>query len=331
MRASVLILGPLVARFGHAEISLPGGCAIGTRPVDLHLQALEALGVQVHIENGYIKAKAPTGLTGATYTCPIVSVGATENLMMAACLAKGTTQIINAAREPEIIDLAELLIKMGAQITGHGTNIITIEGVSSLGGATHKTIPDRIEAGTYAMAAAITGGELELLNADFSHLPATVQAMEKAGVVFTPTAEGMHVKAPKVLQPVNISTQPYPGFATDLQAQFLALMCFAQGTSIIEEKIFENRFMHVAELIRMGADITLKGDQAIVKGTPSLYGAEVMATDLRASVALVLAALAAEGTTYIHRIYHLDRGYEHLEKKLNTCGAHIERLSESSP
>jgi UDP-N-acetylglucosamine 1-carboxyvinyltransferase len=330
MRASVLILGPLLARFGHAEISLPGGCAIGTRPVDIHLKALETLGVEVEIDQGYIKAKAPNGLQGATYTCPIVSVGATENLLMAACLAKGITQIINAALEPEVIDLAELLIKMGAKITGHGTNHITIEGVSSLNGATHQVIPDRIEAGTYAMAAAITGGNIEITNANFSHLPATLQSMKQAGVTFSPTPDGLRVTAESPLKATNISTQPYPGFATDLQAQFLAMMCLAQGTSIIEETIFENRFMHVAELMRMGAKISLKGDKAIVTGVMQLKGADVMATDLRASVALVLAGLAAKGTTYVHRIYHLDRGYENLEEKLRNCGAQIERLQEES-
>ena len=327
MRASILVLGPVLARFGHAEISLPGGCAIGTRPIDLHLKGLQALGAEIEIENGYVKAKAPKGLKGGEYTFPIVSVTGTANLMMAATLAQGTTKIINAAREPEVTDLGNLLNAMGARITGHGTNTIIIEGVTSLHGTTYQTMPDRIEAGTYAMAAAITKGAIEIINADFDHFPATVQAMKQAGVKFTPAEKGMLVEGPETIQPVDISTQPYPGFATDLQAQFLALMCLARGRSVIEEKIFENRFMHVAELKRLGAEIRISKDQAIVTGVSHLKGADVMATDLRASVALVLAGLAAEGTTTVHRIYHLDRGYENIEQKLGQCGAEIKRIS----
>ncbi|PLX29211.1 MAG: UDP-N-acetylglucosamine 1-carboxyvinyltransferase [Alphaproteobacteria bacterium] len=327
MRASVLVLGPLLTRFGHAEISLPGGCAIGTRPIDLHLKALKALGASIDIENGYVKATAPQGLKGAEFTFPIVSVTGTGNLLMAAALAEGTTRIINAALEPEITDLGNLLNAMGARITGHGTNTITIDGVTSLNGTTYRAMPDRIEAGTYAMAAAITKGSIEIINADFDHLPATVQAMKQAGVVFTPTEKGIRVVGPETILPVDISTQPYPGFATDLQAQFLALMCVAKGRSVIEEKIFENRFMHVAELKRLGAEIRLSNDQAIVTGVDHLTGADVMATDLRASVALVLAGLAAQGTTTIHRIYHLDRGYENIEQKLSQCGAQIKRIA----
>jgi len=326
MRASILVLGPLLAHYGHAEISLPGGCAIGTRPIDLHLKAMEALGATIVLENGYVKASAPHGLSGGEYVFPIISVTGTMNLMMAASLARGKTVIYNAAREPEVEDLGQLLTKMGARLAGLGTDTITVEGVSCLGGATHSVMSDRIEAGTYIMAAAITGGDMEIIHADLSVLPATVTVLEQAGVRLEAIAQGVRVRGPKRLKAVDVITAPFPGYATDLQAQIMALMCVAEGSSVITETIFENRFMHVAELNRLGAEIQVHGSTAMVKGVPRLKGAEVMATDLRASVALVLAGLVAEGETVIHRIYHLDRGYEHIEAKLRPCGAKIQRI-----
>ena len=327
MRASVLVLGPMLAREGTATVSLPGGCAIGTRPIDLHLAALEAMGARIELKGGYVHALAPSGgLKGAEIRFPSVSVGATENLMMAAALAKGETVLANAAREPEIADLANCLVAMGARIEGIGTDRLVIEGRDRLHGAEHTVLPDRIEAGTYAFAAAITGGEIELVGGRAEHLEAALMALEAAGVAVTPTQRGFRVTANGRLAAVDVSTQPYPGFPTDLQAQFMALMTIAAGTSMIAETIFENRFMHVPELTRMGADITVRGNTAQVKGVPSLRGAPVMATDLRASVSLVLAALAAEGETIVNRVYHLDRGYERLEERLSGCGAEIERL-----
>lgn len=329
MRTSILVLGPLLARFGEARVSLPGGCAIGTRPVDLHLKGMEEMGATITIEEGYINAKAPSGgLQGATIRFPKVSVGATENLMMAATLAKGTTTLINAAREPEINDLGECLIKMGAKISGLGTDTITIEGVPHLSGARHEILPDRIEAGTYIIAAAMTGGTLKIKNARLEHLTAALGHLSQAGVEVQQASDGIIVhRNGQRLKGVDIMTEPYPGFPTDLQAQFVAMLCLAEGAGMVTETIFENRFMHVPELARMGADITVQGHFAIVRGVDKLKGAEVMATDLRASVALVLAGLVAEGTTTVNRIYHLERGYEDIAGKLSACGADIERLS----
>lgn len=326
MRASVLVLGPLLAREGVAEVSLPGGCAIGTRPIDLHLEGFKSLGAEIELDGGYVKAKAPKGLVGGEVVFPKVSVGATENLMMAACLAKGETQLVNAAREPEIGDLAELLVKMGAKIEGAGTERIRIEGVSSLSGAEHAVVPDRIEAGTYAMAAAITDGDLHLLGAKAEHLSAVMETLGKAGVKAEKTNRGLRVRrANGRLTGTDVMTEAFPGFPTDLQAQFMALMTTAEGAAMVTETIFENRFMHVPELSRLGADIVVHGASALVRGRPELLGAPVMATDLRASVSLVLAGLAAEGETELNRIYHLDRGYERLEEKLAACGADIQR------
>ncbi|QJE73397.1 UDP-N-acetylglucosamine 1-carboxyvinyltransferase [Aerophototrophica crusticola] len=331
MRASVLVLGPLVARFGEAKVSLPGGCAIGPRPVDLHIKGLQAMGAEIDIEGGYILAKAPKGgLKGAEIVFPQVSVGATENLMMAAALADGETTLVNAAREPEIGDLARCLIAMGADIDGVGSDRLRIRGKKTLHGATHAILPDRIEAGTYAMAAAITGGDLELLGARLDDLRAMAKILAGAGVTFTETERGLRVARTGDLIGVDAMTEPFPGFPTDLQAQMMALMCVAKGASMITETIFENRFMHVPELARMGANITVHGASALVRGVPKLTGAPVMATDLRASVSLVLAGLAAEGETVVNRIYHLDRGYEHLEEKLIACGADMERLRDAS-
>jgi UDP-N-acetylglucosamine 1-carboxyvinyltransferase len=327
MRASVLVLGPLVARAGHAEVSLPGGCAIGTRPVDLHLNGLAALGAEVELREGYIHARAPKGLRGAEVVFPLVSVGATENVLMAATLAKGETRIVNAAREPEVGDLAECLVKMGARIEGIGTDTLTIQGVERLDGADHKITPDRIEAGTYAVAAAITGGEVELIGARGDHLSTMIEVLGRAGVAVSETDRGLHVaRANGRIKGVDVMTEPFPGFPTDLQAQFMALMSVAEGASMITETIFENRFMHVPEMCRMGANINVHGASAMVRGQTKLTGAEVMATDLRASVSLVLAALAAEGESIVNRVYHLDRGYEGLEAKLSACGAQIERI-----
>ncbi len=328
MRASVLVLGPLLARAGRAEVSLPGGCAIGTRPVDVHLEGLKTLGAEIELRDGYIHAHAPRGLKGAEVVIPIVSVGATENLLMAASLAEGETRLVNAAREPEVTDLAQCLISMGARIEGVGSGTLIIKGVERLDGTEHRIVPDRIETGTYAMAAAITGGALDLIGARAEHLAAVIEVLGKAGVAITETNRGLHVeRADGRLRGVDVMTEPFPGFPTDLQAQMMALMTTADGASMITETIFENRFMHVPELCRMGADINVHGASAMVRGRPGLTGAQVMATDLRASISLVLAALAAEGETVLNRVYHLDRGYERVEGKLAACGAEIERFS----
>ncbi|MFD1624512.1 UDP-N-acetylglucosamine 1-carboxyvinyltransferase [Azospirillum griseum] len=328
MRASVLVLGPLLARCGEAKVSLPGGCAIGARPVDLHIKGLEAMGADIQIEGGYIVAKAPAGgLRGAEIVFPKVSVGATENLLMAATLAKGTTILVNAAREPEVSDLADCLVKMGASITGIGTDRLVIEGVDRLHGARHMVVADRIETGTYAMAAAITGGRLDIMNTRLDLIKAAVKALAPAGVAFEEIENGIRVsRANGELHGVDVMTEPFPGFPTDLQAQMMALMCTASGAAMITETIFENRFMHAPELTRMGARITVHGSSALVRGVARLTGAPVMATDLRASVSLVLAGLAAQGETMVNRVYHLDRGYERVEEKLAACGADIERI-----
>lgn len=327
MRASVLVLGPLVARAKEAHVSLPGGCAIGVRPIDFHLKGLEALGVEITLEDGYVHAKAPQGLIGGDYSFPIISVTGTENLLMAAIFAKGQTRLINVAREPEVTDLAHCLNAMGAKITGMGTDTLTIEGVDQLDGTTHHVIADRIEAGTYAMAAAITGGELCLKNARLNLIPTVTPLLQRAGVCLEEDEDGLMVRAPSsFLQGVDVMTEPFPGFATDLQAQWMTLMSVAEGASMITESIWENRFMHVPELCRMGADITVHGSSALVRGVKELKGAPVMATDLRASVSLVLAGLVAKGETCINRVYHLDRGYERVEEKLRACGADIERV-----
>jgi UDP-N-acetylglucosamine 1-carboxyvinyltransferase len=327
MRASVLVLGPLLARTGQARVSLPGGCAIGPRPVDLHLKGLERLGAKVVLQQGYIEASAPNGLSGAEIIFPIVSVGATENLMMAAVLADGETVLVNAAREPEIVDLARCLAAMGAEISGAGTDRIAIHGVKRLRGAEHAVIPDRIETGTYMMATAISGGEVELLGARYDLVAAVARTLEGAGVAVDETPRGLSVRRRNGrLTGVDVMTEPFPGFPTDLQAQMMALMTTAEGAAMITETIFENRFMHVPELCRMGANINVHGASAMVRGVKALTGAPVMATDLRASVSLVLAGLAAEGETVINRVYHLDRGYERLEEKLAACGARIERI-----
>jgi UDP-N-acetylglucosamine 1-carboxyvinyltransferase len=327
MRASVLVLGPLLARCGEARVSLPGGCAIGTRPVDLHVKGLERLGARVELRQGYIEAQAPQGLKGAEVIFPLVSVGATENLLMAATLAAGETTLVNAAREPEIVDLAVCLNAMGAKISGAGTDRIAITGVARLHGAEHVVVPDRIEIGTYLMATAITGGAVELVGARYDLVAAVARSLESAGVEIGETAGGISVRRGNArLAGVDVMTEPFPGFPTDLQAQMMALMSTAEGAAMITETIFENRFMHVPELCRMGANINVHGASAMVRGVPHLNGAPVMATDLRASVSLVLAGLAAEGETTVNRIYHLDRGYERLEEKLAACGADIERL-----
>ena len=329
MRASVLVLGPLLARCGQARVSLPGGCAIGTRPVDLHLKGLERLGAVVELRQGYIEASAPKGLTGAEVVFPIVSVGATENLMMAAALAQGETTLVNAAREPEIVDLARCLTAMGADIEGAGSDCIRIRGVKRLCGARHSVIPDRIETGTYMMAAAITGGAVELVGAVLASVAAVGRALEGAGVEVSETPHGIHVRRRNGrLAGVDVMTEPFPGFPTDLQAQMMAVMTTAEGAAMITETIFENRFMHVPELCRMGANINVHGASAMVRGVPRLTGAPVMATDLRASVSLVIAGLAAEGETMVNRVYHLDRGFERLEEKLSGCGASIQRIRE---
>ena len=326
MRASILVLGPLLARTREARVSLPGGCAIGTRPVDLHLKGLEAMGAIFKLDAGYIDATAPAGLHGAAIVFPFVSVGATENLLMAATLADGVTTLKNAAREPEITDLAVCLTAMGAKIDGIGTDTLTIEGQKTLHGARHAILPDRIETGTYACAAAITGGRLLLENARIDDLGAVVTSLAEAGVVITPAENGFWVERKNGLHGIDVMTEPYPGFPTDMQAQFMALMAVAEGASMVTETIFENRFMHVPELNRMGARINAVGASAIIRGVPHLSGAPVMATDLRASVSLVLAGLAAQGETTINRVYHLDRGYESVEQKLAACGARIERI-----
>ncbi|MCH1470432.1 MAG: UDP-N-acetylglucosamine 1-carboxyvinyltransferase [Planktomarina sp.] len=327
MRASILVLGPLLARAGQAVASLPGGCAIGARPVDLHLKAMEALGAQIELRDGYVHAKAPQGLKGATIEFPFVSVGATENALLAATLARGTTILKQAAREPEIVDLAECLIAMGAQIDGHGTSTITIQGVDRLHGATHPVVTDRIELGTYMLAPAITGGEVECLGGKIELLEAFCEKLDAAGLSVEQTQRGLKVKRTNGdIKAINVTTEPFPGFPTDLQAQMMALLCTAKGTSVLEEKIFENRFMHAPELARMGAQIEVNGGMATVTGVERLKGAPVMATDLRASVSLILAGLAAEGETLVNRVYHLDRGYERVEEKLGNCGAKIERI-----
>jgi UDP-N-acetylglucosamine 1-carboxyvinyltransferase len=328
MRASFWVVGPLLARMHEARVSLPGGCAIGTRPVDFFLMGLEALGASLEIEGGYVVASAPDGLAGGRVRFPHVSVGATHTIMMAATLAKGETLIENAACEPEVRDLAECLVKMGAEIEGAGTDTIHVSGVDKLKGASHRVLPDRIETGTYAMAVAAAGGDVLLERAEPGLLQSALDAVSQAGAEITETNAGIRVRRNGAgLQPVDVSTAPFPGFPTDLQAQFMALMTRANGTSEIRETIFENRFMHVQELARLGADIHLDGQKATVRGVPQLKGAQVMATDLRASVSLVIAGLAAEGETEVNRVYHLDRGFERLEQKLSTCGAEIERLS----
>ena len=329
MRASILVLGPLVARAGEATVSLPGGCAIGNRPIDLHLKALEALGAEIELAAGYVKATAPGGrLPGGRYRFPVVSVGATENAVMAAVLAKGTSVLENAAREPEIVDLCRCLVAMGAAIDGIGSDTLTIEGRDRLHGATYAVMPDRIEAGSYACAAAITGGAVELANVVPSDMRATIDALVEAGVAVREEATSLFVEASGDIRPINLSTAPYPGFATDMQAQFMALLTRADGASVLTETIFENRYMHVPELARMGADITVTGRSAVVRGVAGLVGAPVMATDLRASMSLIIAGLAAEGETSVSRVYHLDRGYERLEEKLQAVGADIERLGD---
>ncbi len=326
MRASILVLGPLLARMGAAKVSLPGGCAIGTRPVDLHIMVMEKLGAKITLEDGYVIAEASQGLTGNRITFPMVSVGATENALMAAVLAKGQTILEQAAKEPEITDLAECLIAMGAKITGHGTDTIIIDGVDQLGGARHRVVPDRIEAGTFAIAAALTGGQVTLQHVRPEHLTALTTLLIQSGATVTADGNNMVITGHGRPRPVDVVTAPYPDFPTDLQAQFMALMVVADGISHIDETIFENRFMHVPELMRMGAHISVSGGSATIQGVDRLIGAPVMATDLRASVSLVLAGLVASGTTTVQRIYHLDRGYYQLEEKLNACGANITRV-----
>jgi UDP-N-acetylglucosamine 1-carboxyvinyltransferase len=326
MRASILVLGPLLARCREARVSLPGGCAIGGRPVDLHIKGLEAMGATMKLDSGYINATAPGGLQGAAIVFPFPSVGATENLLMAASLANGVTTLKNAAREPEISDLAKCLIAMGAKIAGIGTDTLTIEGVPALHGANHEILPDRIETGTYACAAAITGGKIFLENARAGDLAAVLSCLRESGIVVTEQENGFWVERGNGLHGIDVMTEPYPGFPTDMQAQFMALMAVAEGASMVTETIFENRFMHVPELNRMGARINAHGSSAIIRGVSHLSGAPVMATDLRASVSLVLAGLAAHGETIINRVYHLDRGYESVEQKLAACGANIERI-----
>ena len=329
MRASFNVLGPLLAREGKARVSLPGGCAIGARPVDLHLKALTAMGATIDLEDGYVNAQAPGGLKGAAVSFPFVSVGATEHAMLAATLAAGQTVLSNVAREPEIVDLADCLIAMGARIEGAGTSTITIDGVDRLHGATHRVLPDRIETGAYAMTVGVTGGQLRLRHTKLDLLGAAIGVMEEAGLTLTPMEDGFVVERQvERCRPVDIVTAPYPGFPTDLQAQFMAMMATASGSSSIKETIFENRFMHAPELGRMGAKISVDGQVAIVKGVDRLKGAPVMATDLRASMSLVMAALGAEGQTLINRVYHLDRGFERLEEKLSDCGALIRRIRE---
>ena len=328
MRASNLVLGPLLAREGHAEVSLPGGCAIGARPMDLHVHGLEALGAEIELRDGYLHAKAPGGLKGAEIRLSFASVGATENIVMAATLAKGTTVLSNAAREPEIVDLVKCLRAMGAQIEGEGTDRIEIQGVDRLHGATHQVVADRIELGTYMLAPAIAGGEVECLGGSLDLLGAFVEKLDEAGVDVEATENGVKVRRRgDRIQAVDVKTEVFPGFPTDLQAQMMALLCTAEGTSVLEETIFENRFMHAPELGRMGANIEVHGGVATVHGVERLKGAPVMATDLRASVSLILAGLAAEGETVLNRVYHLDRGYERLEEKLQACGAKVERVS----
>ena len=329
MRASNLVLGPLLAREGNAIVSLPGGCAIGARPMDIHIDSLEKMGASIVLNDGYLHAKAAGGrLKGAVIDFPFASVGATENIMMAATLAKGTTVINNAAREPEIVDLATCLRAMGAQIDGEGTSRIEIQGVDRLGGATHHVVTDRIELGTYMLAPVFTGGEIECIGGRMHLVESFAAKLDAAGIDVSETKDGLKVKRrgdrPRA---VNVKTEPFPGFPTDLQAQMMAMLCFAEGTSVLEETIFENRFMHAPELVRMGAKIDVSGNTATVTGVDKMKGAPVMATDLRASVSLILAGLASEGETIVNRVYHLDRGYEHVEEKLSAVGAQIERIS----
>ena len=329
MRASILVLGPLLARAGEATVSLPGGCAIGNRPIDLHLKALEAFGAQIEITSGYVTARAPGGrLPGGRVIFPVVSVGATENALMAASLAKGTCVLENAAREPEIVDLCNCLVAMGARIDGIGTETLTVEGVDRLHGATYAVMPDRIEAGSYACAVGITGGAVDLVGARPDEMGATLEALKQAGVTVEIKRDAIHIASDGKIGPLTLSTAPYPGFATDMQAQFMAMLLKADGASVLTETIFENRYMHVPELARMGADIQVRGRSAVVRGVGSLTGAPVMATDLRASMSLIIAGLAAEGETVVQRVYHLDRGYERLEEKLQAVGADIERVSD---
>ncbi|MDI6838457.1 UDP-N-acetylglucosamine 1-carboxyvinyltransferase [Ciceribacter thiooxidans] len=330
MRASFWVIGPLLAREGRARVSLPGGCAIGTRPVDLFIEGLTALGAMIEIDGGYVEARAPKGgLVGGTYTFPKVSVGATHVMLMAASLARGRTVINNAAREPEVVDLAACLNAMGAKISGAGTSTIVIEGVQALSGARHRVLPDRIETGTYAMAVAMTGGDVVLEGTEAALLDTALEAIRRAGAIVTPVENGIRVvRNGSDIRPVDIVTEPFPGFPTDLQAQFMGLMTRANGVSHVTETIFENRFMHVQELARLGAKITLSGQTARIEGVSRLRGAPVMATDLRASVSLVIAGLAAEGETFVSRVYHLDRGFERLEEKLGRCGAIVERISD---
>ncbi|WP_321338252.1 UDP-N-acetylglucosamine 1-carboxyvinyltransferase [uncultured Cohaesibacter sp.] len=328
MRASFWVIGPLLARMGHCAVSLPGGCAIGTRPVDFFIDGLAAMGAKIEIENGYVVADAPDGLAGGEYVFPRISVGATHTLMMAATLAKGKTTLKQAAKEPEVVDLAECLIAMGAKISGAGTDTITIEGVEKLHGARHSVLPDRIETGTYAMAVAMTGGDVQLKGARADLLQSALDVLSQAGTTVEANENGIRIaRKGSPLKAVSVETDPFPGFPTDLQAQFMALMTMAEGTSTITETIFENRFMHVQELARLGAKISLDGQKAFVTGVDTLKGAQVMATDLRASVSLVIAGLVAEGETKVNRVYHLDRGFERLEDKLAACGATIERIS----
>ena len=329
MRASILVLGPLLAREGEAKVSLPGGCAIGNRPIDLHLKVLEAFGAEMDTSNGYVTARAKGGrLPGGTMVFPVVSVGATENALMAASRAKGTCVIENAAREPEIVDLCNLLVAMGVTIEGIGTETLTIQGRDRLNGATYRVMPDRIEAGSYACAVGITGGEVDLIGAKAADMHATLSALKEAGLSVTEHSEGIKVAAEGKPSALTLSTAPFPGFATDMQAQFMAMLAKADGASVLTETIFENRYMHVPELARMGADIQVKGRTAVVRGVDRLAGAPVMATDLRASMSLIIAGLAAEGETQVNRVYHLDRGYERLEEKLSAVGADIERVSD---
>ena len=329
MRASVLVLGPLLARHGEARVSLPGGCAIGTRPVDLHLNAFREMGAEIELQEGYIHARAPKGLKGAKILFPFVSVGATENALMAACLASGETHIANAAREPEITDLANCLVAMGAEIDGIGTGTLTVRGKPALHGADYTVIPDRIESGTYAVAAAITGGEVMLEGTSRSLFESVADVLTKTGALVENVNGGVRVKRERDrVHGVDVMTEPFPGFPTDMQAQIMALMAISDGAAMITESIFENRFMHVPELCRMGADINVHGASAIVRGVKQLSGAQLMATDLRASVSLVLAGLSAKGETVVNRVYHLDRGYERIEEKLAGCGAEIERLQD---
>ena len=328
MRASILVLGPMLARAGEATVSLPGGCAIGDRPIDLHLKALEAIGAEIEIAAGYVKATAPGGkLPGGSYSFPVVSVGATENALMAAVLASGRSELFNAAREPEIVDLCNLLVAMGGKVSGIGSSHLIIDGVEGLNGCTYEVMPDRIEAGSYACAVGITGGSVELVGARPADMLAITNALAAAGLAVEFTDNGMRVTADQPLKPLAVSTAPYPGFPTDMQAQFMAMLAMAEGQSFVEETIFENRYMHVPELRRMGAEIDVHGRSAIVHGGRPLTGAQVMATDLRASMSLVLAGLCAEGETEVLRVYHLDRGYERLEEKLQGVGATIERVS----